>query len=203
MFWTWSLYFSKSVDQTLTRQTVESVLCMIQVLSIILLRGNIVNPLLEAIIEKVRWPHCAPSELHLRDRVCKNEARVSCSVEAKVSEHIAQECGPGASPYLGPSSHVSFLMSEILQQFYFQKMSIDLQEQTSIMQRVSQLVPNLKKCHHVIHDHCSSCVSSHFSHYIHNKRYRTSCSSQSLYGVTLLPCVNPSPSILNLAQQFC
>ena len=30
------------------------------------------------------------SELSLRDRVCKNAARVSCSVEAKVSEHMAQ-----------------------------------------------------------------------------------------------------------------
>ena len=63
---------------------------MIQVLSIILMRGNNVNPLLGAIIEKVRWPHCAPSELSLRDRVCKNAARVSCSVEAKVSEHMEQ-----------------------------------------------------------------------------------------------------------------
>ena len=81
------------------------------------------NPLLGAIIEKVRWPHCAPSELSLRDRVCKNVARVRCSVEAKVSEHISQECGPGASPYLGLSSHASFHMSEILQFFYFQKMS--------------------------------------------------------------------------------
>ena len=104
---------------------------MIQVLSIILLRGNIVNPLLEAIIEKVRWPHCAPSELHLRDRVCKNEARVSCSVEAKLSEHIAQECGPRESPYLGPLRNASFHMLEILQCFYFQKMNTDLQEMTS------------------------------------------------------------------------
>ena len=91
------------------------------------------NSLLRAIIEKVRWPYCAPSELSLRDRVCKNVARVRCSVEAKVSEHISQECGPGASPYLGLSSHVSFHMSEILQCFYFQKMSTDLQEMTSTM----------------------------------------------------------------------
>jgi hypothetical protein len=90
-----------------------------------------VNPLLEATIEKVRWPHCAPSELHLRDRVCKNEARVSCSVEAKLSEHIAQECGPRESPYLGPLRNASFHMLEILQCFYFQKMNTDLQEMTS------------------------------------------------------------------------
>ena len=107
--------FSESLDQTLTRWTGVSVLYMIQVLSIILMRVNSMNPLLGAILEIVKWHYCAPSELILRDRICKNEARMHCSVEAKVSEHIAQECGPGASPYLGPSSHVSFLMSEILQ----------------------------------------------------------------------------------------
>ena len=84
------------------------------------------NSLVGAIIEKVRWPHCAPIELSLRDRVCKSEARVSCLVEAKVLEHISKECGPGASPYLGLSSHASFHMSEILQCFYFQKMNTDL-----------------------------------------------------------------------------
>ena len=43
---------------------------MIQVLSILLMRDNFVNPLLGAIIEKVRWPYCAPSELNLSDIVC-------------------------------------------------------------------------------------------------------------------------------------
>ena len=91
------------------------------------------NPLLGAIIEKVRWPYCAPSELNLSDIVCPIEARESCSVEAKMAAHITQECGPGESPYLGPSSHASFHMSEILQCCSFQKMSNDLQEMTSTM----------------------------------------------------------------------
>ena len=59
------------------------------------------------------------------------EEECSCFVEAKMSEHIAQECGPGASPDMGPLMNVSFHMHEILQCFYFQKMSTDLQEMTS------------------------------------------------------------------------
>ena len=161
---------------------------MIQVLSILLMRHNFVNPLLGAIIEKVRWPYCAPSELNLSDIVCPIEARESCSVEAKVAAHITQECRTRVQESLHTWDPQVMRHSTCLRfcnVFTFRKWVLIYKRWHPQCREGHKVVPSLKKCHHIIHDLCFLWVSSPFSQYIHTKRYRTSCCSQSLYGVTL------------------